>query len=262
MKKLIPILLILLIASCKKEQINPDLISEFSIHSENSNATYTIKVCLPEKYDPANKYTTLYVLDGEENFSYVSENVKCIGNCFSSADVIVVSIGYGNDRTLDYTPSKANEGEGGAENFMRFIKHELIPQIEKEYSADSSRQKRIILGHSYGGLLAAYAFTNFNDVFGNYLLLSPSIWYDNEIELKLEKENRVFNKDNNQLVFMGIGGLESSGRMLGPHTAFYQQLRNNYSNMKIANHVEPHLNHVGSKNPNIKEALKFYFQNR
>jgi len=258
MKNLISILLILAIASCKKEEFNPNLTKEFSIHSKEAGADYTIKVAIPENYNPQiQKYSAIYVLDGEENFTLVSEKTKK-----ASSDVLVVSIGYGNDRTVDYTPSKADEGEGGAENFMRFIANELLPRMENEFGADTSRKNRTILGHSFGGLLGAYAFTNHNDVFGNYILLSPSLWYDNEILLKFEGQNRNFNKSNHQLVFMGLGETESSGRMLAPYIAFYQRLRDNYPDMEIKNHLVPHMDHVGSKNPNIEAGLNFYFQNR
>ena len=56
-----------------------------------------------------------------------------------------------------------------------------IPRLENEYGADTLRIKRTILGHSFGGLCGAYAFTNYNRVFGNYLLLSPSLWYADEV---------------------------------------------------------------------------------
>lgn len=263
MKKLLPILLILFIASCRKEEFNLNQTQSFSIQSTSTGANYDIKVCLPDNYDPSSQtYTTLYVLDGEENFEYVANECEKISDDYATSNVLVVSIGYGNDRSFDYTPSIADEGGGGAENFMYFIKDELLPKMESDYGADTLRNNRIILGHSFGGLLAAYAFTNFNDVFGNYLMLSPSIWYDNEIMLRLEQENRENNINTDQLVFMGLGGLESSGRMMAPFEAFYQRLDNNYSNMKIEKHIEPQLDHMGSKNPNILKGLNFYFQNR
>ena len=263
MKKLLPILLVLFIASCKKEELNPNQTKAFSIQSTSTGANYCIKVALPDNYDPSTQtYATMYVLDGEDNFEYVANQSKRISHDYATSNVLVVCIGYGNDRSVDYTPSKANEGGGGAESFMHFIKDELIPVMESDYAADTLRQNRIILGHSFGGLLAAYAFTNFNDVFGNYLMLSPSIWYDNELMLKLEQENRDNNKNADQLVFMGLGSLESSGRMMAPFEAFYQRLNNNYPEMKISKHIEPQLDHMGSKNPNIQEGLNFYFQNR
>jgi predicted alpha/beta superfamily hydrolase len=264
MKKLIPVLMILVIASCKKqEEVSPNLVREFSIQSTSTNANYAIKVALPENYNPAEqKYAAIYVLDGEENFNFVAEQCKKLSRDYSTSNILVVSIGYGNDRSMDYTPSLASEGGGGAEKFMHFIKDELIPRMENDYGADAVRQSRIILGHSFGGLLAAYAFTNFNNVFGNYLMLSPSIWYDNEIMLKLEQENRVSNGNNRQVVFMGLGELENGGRMRAPYEAFHQRLEINYPSIQIESRLQSHLDHMGSKNPNIIEGLKFYFQNR
>ncbi|MEO8146844.1 MAG: alpha/beta hydrolase-fold protein [Bacteroidia bacterium] len=262
MKNLIPFLLILFIASCKKEEFNPNLTKEFSIQSVSNGANYNIKVALPDNYNASEKYATIYVLDGEENFSYVADNCKKLSDEYATSNILVVSIGYGNDRAFDYTPTKANEGGGGAEKFMAFIKNELIPKMESDYGADTLRKNRIILGHSFGGLFAAYAFTNYNNVFGNYIMLSPSVWYDDEIMLRLEQENRDINKNNHQLVFMGLGELENEGRMLAPFMALFQRMQNNYFDMQIASHLEPHQDHNGSKNPNISAGLKFYFQNK
>lgn len=263
MKKFIPLLFLFVIASCQKEEFSAELTESFSIESTSSGANYPIKVALPENYSPeAQTYATIYLLDGEQDFGFVAENCKKISHNLSTSNVLVVSIGYGNNRADDYTPTKANEGGGGAEKFMQFIENELIPRIESEYAVDTLRSSRTILGHSFGGLLGAYAFTNHNSVFGNYLMLSPSIWYDNEIMLSLEQENREFNSVSQQLVFLGLGQLENQGRMLAPFEAFYQQLRDNYSNLGIQRHLEPHLGHMGSKNPNILKGLNFYFLNR
>lgn len=267
MKKIIFILIITLIASCKKEVFSPDLTKEFSILSTSNGAEYNIKVALPQDYSPeTQRYAAIYVLDGEENFNFVAENCNKISRDFSTANVLVVSIGYGNDRAIDYTPVEggggAVNGGGGAARFILFIKNELIPKIENEYGADTLRNNRTILGHSFGGLCGAYAFTNYNQVFGNYILLSPSLWYADEIVFKFEKEHRSINKNNHQLVFLGMGEMENSGQMLAPFVAFFQQLQNNYPDIEITSHLEPYLNHRGSENPNIIEGLKFYFQNR
>ncbi len=266
MKKiLLPLLpLALFIVSCETiVDFDPELTKTFSIKSISNGANYNIKVGLPENYSPqTQKYAAIYLLDGEEIFDFVAGKCKSISNNFSGSNVLVVSIGYGNDRTVDYTPSKADGGEGGAKNFMLFIKDELIPRIASEFGADTLRKSRAIIGHSFGGLFAAYAFTNYNDVFGNYIILSPSLWYDNEILLKLEQDNRVVNKNNHQLVFLGMGQMENDGRILAPFQAFYLRLKNNYPDIQIKSHIEPHLDHKGSEKPNIIEGLNFYFQNR
>ncbi len=262
MKNFITLMILLTLASCKKEEFNPELTREFSIHSTTNGADYKIKVALPENYNAAEKYAAVYVLDGEDNFNYVAEQCKNYSGDFGKSNILVVSIGYGNDRKMDYTPTKAEEGDGGAEKFMQFIISDLIPKMENEFNADTLRKNRIILGHSFGGLFVAYAFTNHNNVFGNYIMLSPSIWYDNEVMLKLEQENRNAIQNNDQLVFMGLGELENSGRMLAPYAAFYNRLKNNYSNILLESQIVNHLDHNGSKNTNISKGLKFYFRNK
>lgn len=264
MKKLITILLVIIISSCNKEVFNPINTKEFSMKSISNGADYKIKVALPLNYSPqTKKYSTVYVLDGEENFTLVANQCEKISSKNSTSNVLVVSIGYGNDRAVDYTPTNVNNsGGGGAEKFMHFIKDELIPKMESEYDADTTRASRIIIGHSFGGLFVAYAFANYNQVFENYLMLSPSLWFDDEILFKMEQQNRNINKENPQLVYMGLGQLENEGRMLAPFQAFYQQLENNYSDIAIKSHLVQHLDHMGSKNENIIEGLNFYFQNR
>ena len=256
--------LLIFIAACDTiVEFSPEQTKMFSIQSISNGATYNIKVALPENYSPqVQNYPAIYVLDGEEIFDFVAVKCKDISKDFSASNVLVISIGYGNDRTLDYTPTKAAEGGGGAENFMHFIKDELIPKMENEYGADTLRKNRVLLGHSFGGLFAAYAFTNYNNVFGNYIILSPSLWYDNLVLFRLEQDNREINKNNHQLVFLGMGQLENDGRMLAPFQAFYQRLKDNYPDIRIMNNIEPHLDHKGSEKPNIIEGLNFYFQNR
>ena len=264
MKKAITITLILLVAvSCKKKIKAPDSVQEFTIQSTSNSGAYNIKVALPESYGAQNKkYSTVYVLDGDENFNFVADQCKKLCSRYSKDNVLIVSIGYGHNRTLDYTPTNAPEGEGGAPGFMNFIKKELIPHMQLEFAADTNRSGRVILGHSFGGLFASYAFTNHNHVFGNYLMLSPSLWYDDEILLQYEQDNRSLINNKNQVVFLGIGQLENAGRMQAPFEAFYQRLNNYYSGISLQKNSVSQMDHVGSKNPNITKGLEFYFQNK
>lgn len=249
--------------SCKEEIFTPNLTDEFTLQSTSNGGTYKIKVALPDHYDSTVKlYGTVYVLDGEENFDFVANHCRELSNTISVNNVIVVSIGYGKDRSIDYTPTKVSSITGGAPQFLEFIKNQLIPGIEQRYRVDTTRNGRVILGHSYGGLFGAYLFAIDNKLFGNYILLSPSLWYDNEITMSMEKENRNANRGSQQLVFMGIGEAENAGRMQAPFEAFYQTLVKNYSAIHIARNREKNLGHVGSKDPNIILGLQYYFENR
>ncbi len=254
---------ILLLVGCQEETFSPALTQEFTLQADANGATYRIKVALPGNYGSTNNsYSTIYVLDGDENFDFVANHCQKISNDQSVDNVIVVSIGYGNDRSIDYTPTEVSSVTGGAPQFLEFIRNQLIPTMEQRYRADTTRNGRVILGHSYGGLFGGYAFAVDNKLFGNYLLLSPSLWFDNEVTMLFEKENRELNKKRQQLVFMGIGEMENAGRMQAPFEAFYETLLKNYPNIAIAKNREENLSHMGSKFPNTILGLKYYFEHR
>ena len=259
---LVSAIILSLLGSCAEEEFSPSLTREFSIESASYGATYAIKVALPDNYTATEKYASIYVLDGEENFDLVANNCREIAKNNATQNVIVVSIGYGRDRSIDYTPTKVSSVTGGGAEFLKFIKGELIPRMEQDFSVDTARTGRVILGHSYGGLFGACVLAVDNKLFGNYIILSPSIWFDNEVSLQLEIANRAANKDRQQLVFMGLGAAENDGRMQAPFEALYQTLRDNYTNIKLSKNREKNLDHVGSKNPNIIKGLNYYFQNR
>ncbi len=257
------ILLMLFLPSCNEDSLNPALVREFSLTSASNGATYQIKVVLPENFESSGKKrAAIYLLDGEENINLVANRCKEISLCKATENVVVVSIGYGRNRNMDYTPTSKTSKNGGAPEFMAFIGSQLIPKMEQDFPVDTARSARVILGHSFGGLLGAYAFATHNKVFGNYILLSPSLWFDNEVTMLYEKENRAGMQTRQQLVFMGQGALENSGRMQAPFEAFYQTLVKSYSNIRIGRHLEKDMDHVGSKNPNICHGLEFYFENR
>jgi uncharacterized protein len=257
---LVVIALLSVLLSCSEEVFNPALVREFKLQSQTNGAMYTITVGLPSGYDPTTqKYAAIYLLDGEEDFDFVANKCKDISADHSKTNAIVVGIGYGKNRSLDYTPTKISSATGGAPEFMKFIEDQLIPKIEEDFGADTTRIRRAILGHSYGGLFGAFVFTVRNKLFGNYLLLSPSLWFDNEVTLLLEKDRRAVNKDQQQLVFLGIGQLENSGRMQAPFEAFYKILKDNYQNTTVSRNKEKDLDHMGSKNPNIVNALNYFF---
>ena len=262
-KVITTILIVLIFTSCTKDVPFTGLTKEFAITSIANGATYDIKVALPENFDAStNKYASIYVLDGEEIFGTVANKCKEMAERIGAANVLVVSIGYGRDRSIDYTPTKMSSVTGGGPQFLSFIETELIPQIEANYRADTARSKRVILGHSYGGLLGAYAFSARNTIFGNYLLLSPSLWFDREVSFQHEKENRANNKGRDQLVFLGIGDKEEEDRMKEPFERYYQTIRDHYTKIKLVKHYESNAGHIDSRNPNILKGLEYYFINR
>ena len=125
--------------------------------------------------------------------------------------MILVGISNQENRTRDLTTSKIterhgrpyNEQNGKADVFSDFLINELIPHIESNYPVTKYRS---IIGHSYGGLFAANMLVNYTDVFENYLLIDPSLDWNNQKLLKdfeLELSKRKFEGKN---IYLALGG--------------------------------------------------------
>ncbi|PZP51523.1 MAG: hypothetical protein DI598_03005 [Pseudopedobacter saltans] len=142
-------------------------------------------VRLPRNYNPTEKYPVIYVLDGEMYFPIVSTEQGFLdGNeRISNNKSIVVAI-ENTDRTRDLTPTPSisekgqatMENSGKGEQFFQFIQKELIPQIEKQYNVTN---RRILIGHSFGGLAATFFWLKHPDCFTDYIIIEPALWWDN-----------------------------------------------------------------------------------
>lgn len=158
---------------------------------------YDIYVSYPYKYkNSGKKYPVLIVLDAEVNFGAVTYIVQRLVKDSLINDLLVVGIAYrgetdedtyyairGRDLTPTADPSKQYRlGNGGAENFVKFISEELLPYLDKNLPIQN--ESRSIYGHSFGGLFGTHVLLNHPTMFNNYLLLSPSLWWNNKNIMK------------------------------------------------------------------------------
>jgi hypothetical protein len=71
----------------------------------------------------------------------------------------------------------------------------LIPVIEQDFQADP--RKRILVGHSFGGLFTAFALLEEPGLFDTYIIGSPSLAYGDKFIFKREE---LFAKRHKKLV--------------------------------------------------------------
>jgi uncharacterized protein len=260
---------LILFSSCQKEKLLSSTVDTFSINSVNTNSTYTIQVCLPEGYTPSKKYETVYLLDGESQVNIQGETpfVHTANECqnrsklYGKQNCIVVGIGGSEFRGRDYTPTSTSfqSDGGGAEKYTQFLENELIKKIQKQYSVDTTAKSRLIIGHSFGGLFTTFLYTKHPKLFSNYLTLSPSLFYDNDLIMTFEKDARSQLKTNTNLVFIGFGELET---LIGIYAQeWHFRLSTFYPNNKTMVHKNAHF-HTSSELDNISMGLDFYFKNK
>ena len=161
---------------------------------------------------------------------------------------IIVGIGtigeradWNKERRRDLTPTHVLEQDrrdsfdlgsrgltGGAENFLSFIKNELIPDIEVKYRSDTLN--RGFVGYSFGGLFGAYILLNDPQLFQNYIIGSPTLQYDNFIILQRLMEVTPEQLNSIKSIFISVGEQE-----LGDDLKSFAELRDLLLNMDLPN---------------------------
>lgn len=190
----------------------------FQFHSVLLNEDRTIMISLPEGYDVnTKKYPVLYMVDGQWGFNPTAQAMGWLSYSYEGKipQTIVVTIHTKENRERDLTPTKDNENSlgGGADLFLKFMKEELVPFIDKNYR---TYQYRILGGGSLGGLFVINAFVSDPNFFNSYLAFSPSMWWDNRVMLNRIEDfllknpglhNRLFFSRANEGPQMGVDSL-------------------------------------------------------
>jgi predicted alpha/beta superfamily hydrolase len=187
-------------------------LKKFAIKSAVLNEERIILVRTPVGYERnKEKYPVLYMTDGDAHIGHTSSTIEFLTQNGRIPEMIVVGI-TNTDRTRDLTPVKStakNPGgdlqfptSGGADNFLKFIETELIPEIEKEYRV---QPYRILAGHSLGGLFAIHAMISRPGVFNSYIAVSPSLQWENADELQRAEDFLKKQKEMNATLFASIG---------------------------------------------------------
>ncbi|MGB8705894.1 MAG: alpha/beta hydrolase-fold protein [Gillisia sp.] len=168
----------------------PFIIGEtLKIHSDILKEDRLLNIYLPEGFsrDSVKPYPVIYLLDGskDEDFIHISGLVQF--GSFSWIKLMPKSIvvGIANiDRQRDFTFPTHNKKDksaypstGGSAKFIDFLKFELQPLIEKTYKTSETKT---LIGQSLGGLLAVEILFKEPNLFDNYLIVSPSLWWDDE----------------------------------------------------------------------------------
>lgn len=187
------------------------------LYSEQLHETRTINIYLPQGYaaDDSTKYSVVYLLDGsaDEDFVHVAGLVQFCNYPWVNMLPPAIVVGIANvDRRRDFTfPTSIEQDKtdfpttGGSEKFIAFIEKELQPFIENTYKVHS---EKILIGQSFGALLATEVLLKKPALFSTYIIISPSLWWDNESLLNLPLQ---ISPSQNISVFVGVG---NEGRIM------------------------------------------------
>lgn len=257
--------------------------------SAQTGRSYRITISLPYAYHqpwpngfPSTHAPThwpvVYLLDACWFCGMVTDMARTMAFCGDTTDAIVVGIGYPTDgdmqetfldaiarRGNDFWPvrDEAEDEElsktlmrpassGDAEGFYQFLRNELIPLIENDYRADPT--KRILVGHSAGGLFGAFALLREPELFDTYILASPAFWVGNRWVFKQEEGYAQGHQRLKARVYLSAG--EREDRILAGMFDFAAVLgTRNYEGLTLVKQYFANMNHCEVAAPAFHAGL-------
>ncbi len=173
-----------------------------------------LNIYLPEGYNEQDTthYPVIYLLDGsaDEDFIHIVGLVQF--NSFSWINRLPKTIVVGIatvDRKRDFTypthieaDKKRYKTAGHSDKFMSFIEKELQPFINKTYKTNASKT---IIGQSLGGLLATEILLKKPLLFDKYIIISPSLWWDDGSLLNVKSDLLEKGFAQKTDIYIGVG---------------------------------------------------------
>lgn len=192
------------------ENVKPLTIGEIrTIKSKILSEDRTLNIYLPQNFDTAKSYPVIYLLDGSmnEDFIHVSGLIQFFNQMYAMPETIVIGIAN-IDRKRDFTYhtdlkdlQKDYPTTGHSDRFISFLEKELKPYIESHYKTTET----YIFGQSLGGLLATEILLKKPEMFNNYFIISPSLWWDDQSLIKQAKQLLSKSPDTKKFVYVSVG---------------------------------------------------------
>lgn len=196
--------------SAQTENVKPLSIGEIrTVKSSILNEDRVLNIYLPQSFDKRKAYPVIYLLDGSvnEDIIHVSGLVQFFNSMYAMPETIVVGIAN-IDRKRDFTYhtdlkdlQQDYPTTGHSDKFIDFLEKELLPYIGNQYKTTD----RYLFGQSLGGLLATEILLKKPEMFNNYFIISPSLWWDDESLLKEAPGLLSKSSDTKKFIYISVG---------------------------------------------------------
>lgn len=235
-----------------------------------SGRRYQVWVDLPASYEKSDKpLPVVFVTDPNFAFSITRGVRNFTGQRGRNIeDFILVGLVHDPDvkpmhsRSRDYTPTVpkrpdsnpnmyTSEAYGEAQAYQDYIETKVFPLIASTYRADMNR--KTFIGHSYGSLFGLHTLFAKPGMFQNYILGSPSLFFDNGVMERVEEAYAERHRDLQANIIMVTGSYEQPGstqrhyknvNLVGDMKRFEARLKSrNYPGLNISSVVAEEEDH-------------------
>ncbi|WP_394673944.1 alpha/beta hydrolase [uncultured Chryseobacterium sp.] len=198
------------LVSAQSGNVKPLTIGEIrTLKSKILNEDRTLNIYLPLNFNKAKSYPVIYLLDGSlnEDFIHVTGLVQFFNQMYAMPETIVVGIAN-IDRKRDFTFQTDLKDlrqdyptTGHSDKFISFLEKELKPYIGTQFKVADT----YLFGQSLGGLLATEILLKKPELFNNYFIISPSLWWDDESLLKSADQWLAKIPDTKKFIYISVG---------------------------------------------------------
>jgi predicted alpha/beta superfamily hydrolase len=173
------------------------------IQSEVLNEERTVLVRTPPAYDPLQRYPVVYVPDAEWNFELVASYLDYMADNDIYPDMIVTgAVNVNRNRDYIPRPDPHFRDTGQADLYLAFVKNEWLPFISENYA---SAPQRVLIGHSFGGVITLHTLFSKPDLFNAYIALGSSAWIADRVLFEEAEAYFEDNPEHDAFVYMAVG---------------------------------------------------------
>lgn len=231
---------------------------ELTIHSNELQEEIQLLVYLPANFSPLYKYSLLIAQDGSDYFQ--------LGRIGRLADeylynreienLIIIGVPYNNveDRHRKYHP------DGGQnQQYIRFLAHELVPYLDREFPTYHMGTTRALIGDSLAATVSFMTALQYPHTFGKVIMQSPYV--DNQVLQNVREYTEPLPLE----IYHVIGQQETEVKTTGGRLIDFLATNRKLSNLLIQNpfsyfYEEFNGNHTWTYwQPDLRRALRMMF---
>ncbi|MBT2688300.1 esterase family protein [Bacillus sp. ISL-47] len=183
-------------------------IKDIKIDSKELGEEVSLLIYLPASYSPLYKYTVAITQDGKDYFQ-LGRAGRIADELLGEKEIenlIIVGVPYKDvkDRWNKYHPD-------GDQNkaYIRFLAHELVPFLDREFPTYQMGMGRALMGDSLAATVSLMTAIQYPNTFGRLILQSPFV---NESVMEAVKE---FNQPHLLNIYHVIGKKETAVKTTG-----------------------------------------------
>ena len=149
-------------------------VQDLKFYSEALQENLDLYIYVPANYSPLYKYNILIASDGKDYFQLggITKLADELIEDYEIENLIIAFVPYidSKDRRHKYIPSGEKH-----EAYLRFLAHELVPYLDREYATYQMGRGRGLIGDSLAATASLMAALKYPNIFGKVILQSPYV---------------------------------------------------------------------------------------